>query len=142
MAFCSKVTASIRRWFKKVDAFLVANTETAISIVGKFKYYINNPIVDILTGIIPGQYDDAIKFAIRKAVDLSLDKLTVLSGCNTLTDPNEKLVCYANFLRGLPKDIRDAQLLKFASLVTKQLDGSRFSMKDYDLAVQATYTAN
>lgn len=141
MAFCQKMTAYLKKWFKKVDAFLLDNTETAVQIVGKFKYYINNPVADLLIQIIPGELDDKILFAIRKSIDLSLDKLIVLSGCNNEADLESKLLCYARFLKNLPKDVRDAQLLKFASLLTKQLDGERFSQKDYDMITQSVYTS-
>ncbi|MFT3945938.1 MAG: hypothetical protein QM763_03100 [Agriterribacter sp.] len=142
MPFCQKLTTYLKKWFKKVDTFLLDNTETAVQIVGKFKYYINNPVADLLMQIIPGELDDTILFSVRKAVDLSLDKLMLLSGCTHDVDLESKLLCYSRFLRNLPKDIRDAQLFKFASLLAKQLDGGRFSQSDYDMITQSVYVSD
>jgi len=140
MAFCSKVGGKIRSWFKRLDEYLLNNTKTAITAVSRFKVIIDSPVVDILTTMIPGSLDDKIKEALRKAVNLSIDRLIVLSGCNDLVTTQDKLLCYANFLSGLPKEVRDAQLFKFASLITKELDESRFDQKEYDLVTQSVYT--
>ncbi len=141
MAFCKKAGDFLRKWFKKVDTFLLDNTELAVIVVGRFKVIIDNPVMDIITQIIPGNIDDVIKQSLRKGVNLALDKLVTLSGCNNMVTVEEKLLCYANFLKDLPKEIRDAQLFKFASLLSAELDNKRFDQKDYDLITQSVYTA-
>ncbi|MGN6437529.1 MAG: hypothetical protein ACTHMM_13395 [Agriterribacter sp.] len=139
MSFCKKCTPRVKDFFKKVDKFLIENTTIVISFVSKIKAALDNPAVDILTAIIPGEFDDKLKTALRVGLSLAVNKLVEFDKCNSGTD-QERIICYLNYIKTLPTDLRDAQLFKLGALITKSIDGNRFKQYEYDTALQLSYS--
>lgn len=139
--FCIKMRQRIRQVMLQFDAYVDAHAETALRITTALKSALESPVADMVTLLIPGTADDALKQQLQKVLERVTDTLLVLSKCSNEGDMNKKLQCLAGELLRQPPDVRDALLHKMASLLTGALDGNRLKPRLYDLYVQARYTA-
>lgn len=142
MAFCKKCQPKVKQFVKKFDEWLLKNVDIAVTAVQGIKRFIDNPVIDLITAVIPGTLDDRIKIKLRESLSFSLEQLIIVSGCNKSGTVEEKLLCYTQWLATLPAAVKDAHLFKLASLVTAGLDEHRFSVYEYDTAAQLFYAVN
>jgi hypothetical protein len=139
--FCTKMRQRIRHVMQQFDAYVDAHAETALQITTALKHALESPVADMVTLLIPGTADDALKQHLQQALVRVTDTLLVLSKCSKEHDMNKKLQCLAGELLRQTPEVRDALLHKMASLLTGELDGNRLKQRLYDLYVQAKYTS-
>lgn len=78
MSFFSKFFGWIKGLITKVTPEVKTIVEIGIKLVENIKTYVNDPAVDVLTAIIPGEADDMIKNAIRAFLPKLLAELQFL----------------------------------------------------------------
>lgn len=127
----------IKTWLKKAFAnfekFTEKYVEPAIRIVNVIKGTVDNPNLDIAVALTHTKVDDNILYWLRNAIDT----LEVPLNCNKGSDI-EKIKCFIEWLRPLPKPQRNAIYLKTASLIAQQAD--TLSENEVDLLVQLEYS--
>lgn len=138
--FCSKMKKQVRLLLQQFDSYVEKNVDTALQITTAIKKFLESPVADILTAIIPGSVDDIIRRQLIYAIDKSIEALTIADSCKQYTDINEKLKCFVMQLKQREPDMQDALLQKLASLLAGTLDGNRLKQRVYDLYAQARYT--
>ncbi len=138
--FCTKMKKQVRLLLQQFDSFLERNVDTALQITTAIKSFLESPVADILTAIIPGSVDDIIRRQLIYALDKSVEALAIAEHCKQYTDIEEKLKCFASQLKQREPDMQDALLQKLASLLAGTLDGNRLKQSVYDLFTQVKYT--
>ncbi|PQJ12131.1 hypothetical protein CJD36_010115 [Flavipsychrobacter stenotrophus] len=130
----------IRLLLQQFDSYLEKNVDTALQITTAIKQFLESPVADILTAIIPGSVDDIIRRQLIYALDKSVEALAIAEHCKQYTDIEEKLKCFVSQLQQRGPDMQDALLQKLASLLAGTLDGNRLKQSVYDLFTQVKYT--
>jgi hypothetical protein len=138
--FCNKMKTKIRALLRHCDECLDINVQTALQVSTALKALIGSPVADIITAIIPGQADDLIRAQLQSALERAVNVLTIADNCLPHGTLNEKLQCFAAALAQCAPEVRDAVLLKLASLLSSHLDGQRFRQHIYDTYTQAKFT--
>jgi hypothetical protein len=139
--FCTKMRSKLKRLLQQIDQYVDEHAETALRITTTLKGMLESPVADIVTAIIPGDADELIRKHLIAALELATNALSIANECAAQQTLNEKLQCFVTQLRKYPPEVQDALLQKLASLLTKQLDGSRGRQSLYDLYTQAKYAA-
>lgn len=122
---------------KKVKLYASRSLEITTTI----KEMLNSPVTDIVTTIIPSEWDDHIVAALRGFIERSLPYLTIVDKCES-DNLEDMLQCWVTELRKLPEHAQNAMLLKLASLLTAMQDNDALRQRFYDLYVQMQYVDN
>ncbi len=131
---------AFRNLFKTIPADVKIYASQALDVTTKIKKLLDNPVADIITGIIPGTWDDNLKAAVLRALDESLPYLLIVDRCKEHTELPEMISCWVLELKKLPKHTQDALLAKLASLITAYLDKKELRTSHYDLYTQLLYS--
>ncbi len=140
--FCNKMRKKIRRLVQHFDEYVEAHAETALQITTALKEMLESPAADVVTLLIPGEADDLLKRHMITALEKAVVTLTAMNTCGGEGDINARIRCLIAELAKAAPEVKDALLHKLASLITAALDGGRMKQRDYDLFVQAKYTAS
>ncbi|MBE2289347.1 MAG: hypothetical protein IAE95_07315 [Chitinophagaceae bacterium] len=132
----------IRQLVQHFDEYVEAHAEAALQITTSLKEMLESPAADVVTLLIPGEADDLLKRHIITALEKAVMTLTAVNTCAGEGDINARIKCLMTELAKAAPEVRDALLHKLASLITAALDGGRMKQRDYDLYVQAKYTAS
>ena len=138
--FCTKMKNQVRILLKEFDSYIDAHIDTALQIATGIKNLLASPVADIVTDIIPGNIDDAVRTQLLLALDKAIQALTIADTCKQCLDINDKLKCFVQQLKQHDPQLQDALLQKLASLVAGHLDGLRLKQYLYDLYTQAKYS--
>ena len=123
--FCTSLKNKIRALLRQFDTFIDAHIDTALQITTAIKSILASPVADILTAIIPGDVDSAIRAQLLAALTKAIEALTIADSCKQYTDPADKVKCFITQLQQRDPQLQDAVLQKLASLLTGELDGQR-----------------
>ena len=138
--FCTKMKSELRQILKQFDQYVDAHVDTALHITAALKSILASPAADIITAIIPGDLDDAIRKQLLAALDKAITALAIADTCKLYMTTEEKLKCFVQQLQQRDPQLQDALLQKLASLLTGALDGQRLRQYLYDLYTQAKYS--
>jgi hypothetical protein len=75
-----------------------------VEIVERIKNIEENPLVDVLTQIIPGETDDAIKNILRTFVPVVLIELKLVDACADEKDPAKLVICASKVFTQVTND--------------------------------------
>jgi hypothetical protein len=139
--FCIKIRQRIKRVLQEADEYLDNHVEMALKVTMKLKQLLASPGADLITALIPGTLDDLVKQRLIKALEEVICLLTIADECKEHKDVSERVTCFAKQLQAHAPELRDALLLKMASLLASRLDGNRLKQNLYDLYSQAKYVA-
>lgn len=138
--FCLKIKNQLRNFYRLFDRSVDEYINIALSITKALKDIVQSPAAAVLTAIIPGTLDDRLKAQAEHALEQAVKALTIAGKCSDSKSLTEYINCFATELRKQDERLRDALLLKLASLITAELDGRRLKAHHYDLFTQAKYT--
>lgn len=140
--FCLKFRSRLKHLLNQYDKVVEQHIDTAISVTTNLKNFLKGGYGDIITSIIPGQVDDLIRIRLVKALEKTLDALSIVNTCKDAVGVEQKLKCFVAETSRRDPELRDALLAKLASLLASELDGKRLQQSLYDLYTQAKYTAD
>jgi hypothetical protein len=121
MSFLTKIFNWIKGILDGIPNEIREKAEIALRVTRAIKDNVNNPLVDLITDIIPGDIDDNVKDKIRTCLDKMEDWLEALSGLS-------------------PKEL-NAILIKIASEITACLDDNELPENRYDTITQVVYSS-
>ncbi len=140
--FCSKFRSKIKQLIRRIGEAVLENAALALNVTGGIKKFLQSPLGDILTVIIPGSVDDIVKARLIDALNYAIPLLEGFKNCNQESSIEEKLACLKVYLKSKYPHVADALLIKLAALITKYLDGHKLSQNEYDTAVQVQFSLN
>lgn len=139
MAFCKKLRPKIQAIIKKVDAVVNKYSDSALEITSTLKTILGGPVGQIITGIIPGTWDDELRQKAVKALDIIVNNLSMAKDIAAEPDLNKKVQLFLKEIADQHPEYQEAMLFKIASLLTKYMHGELLSNSEYDLITQAKY---
>jgi len=133
---------NLKAWLQKTFTLIRKEVKTAIPIgikvVDKIKAFIDTPIADFITDIIPGDLDDQIKAALRKVLPKILIGLRKWEGIVNISDENAQLKAIAAEIMLLSKSERDNIKTQIAAEVAQALSPG-LEIYDAKIAVLTAY---
>lgn len=139
--FCTKIKNKLKAIMRHIDEYTETHVAMALKITTSLKRALTSPVADILTAIIPGDLDNALRDQVVNALDKITEALTIADACKNCTNLNDRLRCLAQQLQQRDPNLQDAILHKLASLLAGSLDGNRLRQSLYDLYTQTHYTS-
>lgn len=114
----------------------------SLEVTTALKNMLNSPVLDIVTALIPGTWDDAIRSAMVAALEKSLPYLQVVDKCKDAATLEEMVLCWLTEVRKMPQHVQNALLMKLAALLTAILDNNDLRQSHYDYYLQLLYSGN
>lgn len=140
MAFCKRVKPKINSLLKAFDEFVQKHVEVALTVTEGIKKIAAGVTGDIITSLIPGTLDDAIRARLLQILPYAIDTLKILDACKEKLSLQEKANCFITELKKVDPALQEAILHKLASIITRELDNSKLAQNVYDLFVQVQYS--
>ena len=137
--FLTKIWNEIKTLFNGIPAELKTAVHIGVVVTENIKNFVDSPVADILTAIIPGTADDQIKAWLRAKLPVILTELKLADSCGALTDPQEITKCAVKVLQGLDGDIKSAFLHNLSILVAQVAADGKLSWNDGVLILQWYY---
>ncbi|HRH58695.1 MAG TPA: hypothetical protein PLS10_13675 [Chitinophagales bacterium] len=136
----------ITDWFRKLeDKVLPEIIDFSIKIMTAFKKVMDNGVVDILTDFIPGDADDVLVEKIRTVTGRVIDSLMISKECLAKETLEEKIKCFAEHLKTLPKHQQEGILIRMHADLIEQLNtemnGSTLTKSEYAHLATGSYLA-
>ena len=129
-SFIIKIWSAIRSLFNSFPAELKSAVQIGITVTENIKHFIDSPVADVLTAIIPGSIDNKIKDALRTGLPVILTNLRLANDCGDLHDPEEITHCAIKVLQGLEGETQSAFLHNISVLVAKVAADGKLSWSD------------
>lgn len=121
-SFFNNLFQQIAKFFKGLLPELKQAVHKGVQIVEAIKDFdtTNPEVADILTAIIPGTWDDALKDKLRAALPKIVVELRLVDAAAGLTDPQEIMAAAVAFIQQLDGDYQSAALHDL-SIITAQV---------------------
>jgi hypothetical protein len=129
-SFLLKIWNSIKTLFDGFPAELKTAIHIGVLVTENIKTFVDSPVVDILTAIIPGDIDDQVKILLRNKLPEILTELKLADSCGGLTDPQEITSCAVKVLQGLAGDIKSAFLHNLSILIAQTAADGKLTWSD------------
>lgn len=118
-SFLSKIWGQIKALFDGIPADVKTAIHIGVTITQNIKNFVDSPVADVLTTIIPGDIDDEIKNWLRAKLPSILTELKLADSCSGLTDPSAITACAIKVLQGLDGDVKSAFLHNLSILISQ-----------------------
>lgn len=151
MSFISNIGQWIKGWKldkffkglvngdKEAGANLQATVEKAIELVNNLKAYLQSPIGNIVTAVIPGTWDDELK---RKS-EIFLQEVVVnsalITDCTNLQTAGEQLACVYNKIVSLGEHQKDSFWHLLGVTATRIFADGKLTFSDSVIAAEMVY---
>jgi hypothetical protein len=104
MSIFTKIWSAIRKIFDKLPQEFKTAIHIGVAVVDNMKSFVDSPIADVITALIPGDVDDKVKDALRKYLPKIVIEMKLAEQCAGLTDPNEIVACAIKTLQQIGGD--------------------------------------
>lgn len=139
MSFINRIFSWVKSLFASIPKEIREYASQSLEITTNIQKFLESPIADIVTGIIPGTWDDKLKDLAVKYLAEAIPCLTIVDECQS-DDPQEMIKCWVTKLGEYKPDVRNALLFKLATILTDKFDKDEtLKQSFYALAVQANY---
>ncbi len=128
--FIIKIWNSIESIFDGFPPELKTAVHIGVVITENIKSFVDSPMADILTALIPGDIDDDIKTWLRAKLPGILTELKLADSCSNLTDPQQITACAIKALQDLDGDIRSSFLHSLSILIAQIAAGGKLTWSD------------
>lgn len=129
----------IKAWFKNLDDKLPEITEIALRVMTGLKIAIDSKVVDIVADWIPGKLDDILVGKVRSAIDKVIDGLAHGQLCLQKPTLEEKIICFTEYIKTLPKGMQEAALQRFHAGIIAELHNNELKMAEYNHLASGDY---
>jgi hypothetical protein len=129
-------------FFARIPHEVREAVSNSLAVTTAIKKFMDGPVPDILTAIIPGDWDDELKKLIREKLSQVMPYLIIVDNCKQYEDLEALMLCWIDQVKKQPKEVQDALMHKLAALLTAYQHGKAEKQSFYDFAVQLQYTHN
>lgn len=113
--FFRRIVQFLKTLFTNVDAWIHEHIQPSIETVQRLKVVMDNPVIDAITALIPGDLDDKIKARIRTSLDTAIVKLAPLPEIINEQDPTQKILKLIAWIKSLSPSLQKGAMLRLAS---------------------------
>jgi hypothetical protein len=128
--FLVKLWEKIKNLFSKIPDEFKNAVHLGVEITENLKGFIDSPVADVLTAIIPGNADDIIKAKLRQALPVFLQSLKLADSTLNLQDPNLIIQTALQSLRELDPVLRPGVYHNLSVLLTQRAADGKLSWSD------------
>jgi hypothetical protein len=125
-----KIWKAIQSLFNRIPAELKTAIHTGVVVTENIKTFVESPIADIMTTLIPGETDDKIKAALRAALPTLLIQLKLADSCSGASTPQEITACAIKTLQSLTGDLKSAFLHNLSVLIAQVAADGKLTWQD------------
>lgn len=136
-----KLRDAIREFFGALPSQIKVIASQSLQVTTALKLILDNPVADVVTTIIPGDWDEKLKASVLQAIEKALPYLQIVDTCKHHTDVNDMLKCWVVEVSKLPRHAQNAMLQKLASLLMAQMHNNELKQSLYDYYQQAYYSS-
>jgi hypothetical protein len=126
----TKIWNQIQNLFTGVPKEIKTAIHIGVLVTEHIKSFIDSPIADILTAIIPGDLDDKIKLLLRAKLPEILSELKLVENCTDLTNPDEITKCALQTLKGINENVKSAFLHNLSVLIAQVAADGKLTWSD------------
>lgn len=99
----------------------------------------DSPLGDLVTQIIPGDWDDNLKAKASEALGKAVDVLDYTNRIASTPELEDKLKLFITGLYDQSSEFRESQLKKTMDLITAYLDNNKLKTHEYEAATMGTF---
>lgn len=125
-----KIWSTIQKLFNRIPEDLKVAIHTGVLITENIKTFVDSPVADIITLLIPGETDDRIKAMLRKAIPQILVQLKLADSCTEIENPIELTTCAVKTLQSLTGDLKSAFLHNLSVLIAQVAADGKLTWQD------------
>lgn len=129
-SFLTKVWDEVKSLFGGLPAELKIAVDVGVKVTEGLKTFVDSPEADILTAIIPGTVDDALKNLLRAKLPVILSDMKLVDATLGLTDPNAITAAAIKVIQSLDPSISNAFLHNISILVAQVAADGKLSWSD------------
>jgi hypothetical protein len=141
-SFLEKIWAGIKTLFDKVPTNIKNAIHIGVVVTENIKTFVDSPVVDVLTALIPGDIDDKIKDLLRARLPVILTELKLADSCAALSDPNEVTACAIKVLQGITGDTQSAFFHNLSILIAQVAADDELSWSDGGILARMVLSAS
>jgi hypothetical protein len=128
--FLTKIWEQIKNLFSSLPSEVKTAIQIGVLITDNIKAFIDSPVADILTAIIPGNLDDKLKDELRVKLPIILTELKLADKCASLSDQDEITKCALQTLQGITGDAASAFLHSLSILIAQVVSDGKLTWSD------------
>jgi hypothetical protein len=117
-SFLSRIWKQIKAVFEHIPADVKTAIHIGVQVTENIKLFIESPVADVLTTIIPGDVDDKIKALLRAKLPEIVLQLKLADSCMQ-SAPNEVMQCALATLQNMPGGYKKAFLHNLSIVVAQ-----------------------
>ena len=129
-SWLKKIWKAIQSLFNRIPAELKTAIHTGVVVTENIKNFVDSPVADILTSLIPGETDNNIKIALRKALPLLLSQLKLADNCSAASTTEEVMTCAIKSLQSLTGDVKSAYLHNLSVMIARIASDGKLTWQD------------
>lgn len=139
--FFRKIVSFLSMLFVDLEAWIHEHVQPSIEAVERLKKIVDSPVANIITALIPGDWDNALKEAFSQRLAKAIDAMHITADIVNEPDWTAKVIKTYQYLQTLSKPMRAAIYKKLAAELAKESGGSE-KVKGHavDLLVQMQYS--
>ena len=142
--FFKRLWTFIKMLFTNPETWIDENVKPSIQLVQNIKAAVDSPIGDLITGLIPGQWDNTLKERFSQHLELVI---TLMQGSTEVFENNTtwetRVLKFIEWLKTLTPTVRAAIYAKLASRLAKANAGEKDAIvknNSVDLLTQVVYS--
>lgn len=136
-----KLRDQIKAWWNGIPDNIRIVASRSMQITTGIKAVLSNPLADVVTAIIPGDWDDKLKEQALAAINKVLPYLSIVDACKHHTSTEEMLKCWVAEIAKLPKHAQNAMIAKLAALLMAEFHNNALKQSLYDYYQQTYYSS-
>jgi len=129
-SWLKKIWKAIQSLFSSIPSELKSAIHIGVLVTENIKNFVESPVADVLTTVIPGEIDNQIKTLLRNQLPNILIKLKLADQCANLTNPEEITICAVKCLQGLNVNIKGAFLHNLSVLIAQIASDGKLTWED------------
>ena len=129
-SFLTKIWTEIKSLFEGIPSELKTAIHIGVTVTQNIKTFVDSPVADVLTAIIPGDIDDEIKNWLHAKLPEILTELKLADSCSGLTDPPAITQCAVKILQGLDADVQAPFLHSLSVLIAQVAADGKLTWSD------------
>lgn len=134
-----KLGSWFKRQFRNIAEEAKVLLPAVIAVTNQWKTFIDSPVADLITALVPGTLDDAIKDKLRQRLPDVITKLQLAHAISGIDDINEQLKAILNVLKLSPDDTKDRFYHEFAFTALQALSDGKLTMGEASILTQLYY---
>ena len=142
MSIFTKIFSFLKLLFGNVDEWVKNHVAPSIAFVENIKGLLENPVIDVITALIPGNVDDNLKVFLLTNCQKALNLLAITADIANETDPVQQVLKLVEYLKTATPAMKSAIYKQLASEMAKLSNGGKEKVKGHsvDLLTQVEYS--